>query len=332
WRAVAIHVRQLLIRTHPADVPSIMRLWYIRLVALVRLKLYEFANSELMKISNGGDLDNPALRYEAYPDVFGANKSGPMVTFELRAFWARLPSFKGNHHESINRMYTLLYTCRTMIRNAKTEASPSRIWHARAAQLQLQIANLLLDLKDHRAATGILRALVSSYPTDAPLACALGRLYLQLGNTPAARALFDQPRFRSQPPNSPLNLLNKAFLYIAEGDFQAALSPLTALLAHHSDPSLSSTSPPQNVPSTTHALNNLALAHLYTGNVVQAVSFLDSTVIEQPATAGVCPPLLFNLSSLYDLCDATLDRKRRLVAHVVAKYAGDDFDTSCLKL
>lgn len=54
-------------------------------------------------------------------------------------------------------------------------------------------------------------------------------------------------------------------------------------------------------------------------------------MIDMPGKAGVCEELLFNLCSLYELTDLTAERKRKLVGNVVARFAGDDFETACLK-
>ncbi|KAI8589627.1 hypothetical protein BDZ88DRAFT_417480 [Geranomyces variabilis] len=313
WRSVASYARSRLIDTHPTDVPAIMRLWFVRIHALTKLKLHEFASGELQKVAP--DLDSVALRYETYPETF-PGRSGSMVSFEIRMYWARIPAFKGRPMETINRLYALLRAVRAVGAESGGDESERARAATRAVQVQLSIANIfLVDLRDHRAATAILVALCVQYPTDAQLAAALGRLYLQVGNIPAARAAF--ARHPGAAPTT--RLANQAFLDLAEGAFPESLEPLTNLLAA------------QASASPTH-FNNVALAHLYTGNVTQAVSFLDSIVVEQPQRAASCEELLFNLCSLYDLCDCSVERKRKLVAGVVAKWAGDSFNPACLKL
>ncbi|TPX71411.1 hypothetical protein SpCBS45565_g01058 [Spizellomyces sp. 'palustris'] len=326
WRSVAILARQRLIATHPTQVKEIMRLWFVRLTALARLKLFEFASSELHKVG-ATDLDPPNLRYEKYLDVF-PNANGSMLSFEIRLFWARIPSFKGHHQESINRMYKLLYICRRMVQqcksgSGKSEDEPESVWRNREGQIQLQIANLLLDLKDHRAASAVLRAVSQSRASDANLLSALGRVHLQMGNVTTARDVFQRvsdlvSKDVSQSARHDLVLSNRAFLHMAEGEWESAVNCLTQLLGLN--------------PTSVVCVNNLALCQLYTGNVGQAVSFLDSIAIDMPRKAGVCEELLFNLCSLYDLTDMSVERKRKLLGSVVSRFAGDDFDPACLKL
>ncbi|KAI9104534.1 hypothetical protein DFS34DRAFT_575911, partial [Phlyctochytrium arcticum] len=327
WRSVAILARQRLLAMHPAEVKEIMRWWFVRLLALAKLKLFEFASGELTKVGCV-DLDPPNLRYEKYPECFPDIK-GSMLSFEIRMFWARLPGFKGAQQESISRFYRLLHMTRQMIRTCNfsgdgvAEMEPKHRWMAREAQIQIQIANLLIDLKDYRPASAILRALSVTRPDDPDLLSGLGRLYLQLGNMGAARSVFTRTadligRDPSLTKRPDLLLGNEAFLRMSEGDWERAVITLTQLLGLN--------------PSSAVWVNNLALCQLYTGNVGQAVSFLDSIAIDMPRKAGVCEELLFNLCSLYDLTDLSIERKRKLLATVVSRSAGDDFDPACLKL
>ncbi|KAL3898880.1 MAG: hypothetical protein SGCHY_002430 [Lobulomycetales sp.] len=71
---------------------------------------------------------------------------------------------------------------------------------------------------------------------------------------------------------------------------------------------------------------------MYTGDVAQAVSFLESSVVESPARAGVNETLIFNLVTMYDLGEGSLGKKSKLLAGVVAKYTGDAFEAESLKL
>ena len=69
----------------------------------------------------------------------------------------------------------------------------------------------------------------------------------------------------------PVLLMNRGLFYIAFGDFDLAGKYLTAML----------TVDPQAT-----AINNLAIAQLYNGNVGQAISFLESFCVESPKSAG----------------------------------------------
>ncbi|KAJ3330012.1 hypothetical protein HDU76_006666 [Blyttiomyces sp. JEL0837] len=131
-----------------------------------------------------------------------------------------------------------------------------------------------------------------------------------------------------------LVLSNRAFYAIAaDADWETACRYLTELVSINA-PSADS-SPESNMANPgdkAGAINNLAVCHLYMGNVGQALSFLETLAVENPSLAGGCPSLLFNLATLYDLADQSLERKRRLLGTVVASGAGDDLETACLKM
>ncbi|KAJ3202905.1 Trafficking protein particle complex subunit 12, partial [Clydaea vesicula] len=99
---------------------------------------------------------------------------------------------------------------------------------------------------------------------------------------PQSQANIDQ-----KPPANffdfPRLLLNRALLYLAIGENEIAANYFTALVT---------------VEPSGMAVNNLAVAKLYTGDVGQAISFLESICVEKPNEAGICENLIFNLCTL----------------------------------
>ncbi|KAI8811591.1 hypothetical protein BJ742DRAFT_736529 [Cladochytrium replicatum] len=330
WRGVALLARKKLIACHPGQVDEIMWLWFFRFIALSKLNLLELAQLEIDKL---GEFDSPELRFEMYPDLFpsgedGKPRQGWMVSFELRVFHAKLPGLRGNVMESINRLYKLMFEYRVELSNNDISAQEALSLHSRLGVLQTLVVNHLLELRDTSLALEVTGALLKGTGRNPDALSAQGRTFLQLGDIPAARAAFaevqklvDSPDFKpgGAPPNRPdLVLMNLGFLHMAEGEFEQAVSVLTELL----------TMDPQNAV----AVNNLAVCQLYMGNVGQAISFLESIAIDMPTKAGICHPLLFNLSTLFDLTDQSKERKKRLLLNVVVKHAGDNFSADSLKL
>jgi tetratricopeptide (TPR) repeat protein len=339
WRGTAILARNRLVglQSAPNKVKEIMDWWLVRLVALEKLRYFDILAAEMDRL---GDFDAPELRYDSYPDLF-PGMAGTMVSFELRLFSARAPSLRGGHHESISRLYRLLYECRINTKQflmAGPTSSDLRLWQDREAHIQLTVAGLMLDLKDYRLAISILQGIVQSRPNHADAISALARTYLQLGDIYNAKRLFATAESCIVPQNSEiapgsdeaiiqcerpeLVLSNRAFVAIADNDWESAVKYFTNLL---------------NLPDRTGArtatvMNNLAVCHLYTGNVSQSLSFLETVSVEMPSIAGGCAPLLFNLATLYDLADQSMERKRRMLGTVVAAGAGDDLDPGCLKM
>jgi hypothetical protein len=69
---LAKYAQQQLIQCDPRDVDEIMKLWYCRILALCKLRLYKLAQAELDRL---GELDRPELYYDSHPGLF-PNQSG----------------------------------------------------------------------------------------------------------------------------------------------------------------------------------------------------------------------------------------------------------------
>ncbi|KAI8996702.1 hypothetical protein BC832DRAFT_535314 [Gaertneriomyces semiglobifer] len=324
WRGAAVLAKRKLIETHPVQVKDIMRLWLLRLTALIRLRQFEFAYTELERL-DVGNYHNVEWRYETYPDVF-PGMSGCMITFEIKSLWATMPGRHGNHGESLNRLYQLVSECKGMARrcravNGTADDEAESVWLSRGQALQLQVASYLVELRDYRTAGAILHAL-SHTSVDPDILSALGRIFMQAGNVSIAQTIFKRVNevlgSADASVRPDLVLSNSACIFMCDGDWERAAAYLTQLLTLN--------------PSSAVCVNNLALCQLYSGNVSQAVSFLDSSIIDVPKKAGVAEQILFNLCSLYDLMDVSHERKKLLVTNVLSRFVGDDFDPSCLKL
>ncbi|ORY41248.1 hypothetical protein BCR33DRAFT_718897 [Rhizoclosmatium globosum] len=209
-------------------------------------------------------------------------------------------------------------------------------------------ADLLVEEGQYRAASNILRGVIDTSATkDAELYSALARIELQIGNMAEASkwiqaaerelCLKQQVENTSILPSTDFSkrdiiLTNRALFAVASsGDWKLASTHLTELLeyAHSIQPPPTSISSSYSIPVI---VNNISVCHLYSGNVAQALSHLESLMLELPQVCGGSASLVFNLATLYDLTDNSMERKRRLLGGVVASYAGDDLEGGCLKL
>ncbi|KAJ8324404.1 Trafficking protein particle complex subunit 12 [Batrachochytrium dendrobatidis] len=397
WRSVAQLARSDIIASHPASVDRISRLWLLRWYALSRLKHIDLIQSEMDRM---GDLESTELTFERFPDVW-LNRQGPLASFELRLFCHLVPAMKGNHYESIHRMYKLLYGYRKhaqmhaqKLRNQDTSDAtsvfeslkpntdmsqpnveeidsvqskpptfdPISDWKRVQPIILIHIANLLVDIQDYTNASSIMQSLHQLNPDNLDIFAAMGRLHLQVGNLPSAKKVFLQiesklgipldtqslpsgvegnkrldqgsgakmgtsilkstilgPQVPLDIPRADLILSHRGMLCLAEGEYDQAISYFTE----------SVTRSPLPLPIL---INNLALAQLYSGNVNQAASFLESLSAERPKVVASTPGLVFNLCTLYDLVERSLEKKRRFLADVVGVYGGDDFASENIKV
>lgn len=114
-----------------------------------------------------------------------------------------------------------------------------------------------------------------------------------------------------------LVLFHRALILFALDKCKEAIGNLTDLLSL--------------MPDSAHAVNCLSLFHLYSGDVTQGSNFLESFLITHPLIGGKNPQMIFNLTSMYDLTDSSLAKKRALMK-VIIQGCGDDFDPSIMKL
>jgi tetratricopeptide (TPR) repeat protein len=303
-----------------------MKLWHIRWTALLKLKLYDIIIAEMDKLKFS---DMQDLIFENYKDVF-PDRHGQMISFDCLFLMCRIPSLKGNYHESIHKVYKLLY--------------PQKPWDYRPTaeqhrKLTFFVVNLLTKLPDYPMATKLLFSILKYQDKDMEIWSTLGRLQLQQGDIDGAIRSFikvleiliqvesllglcssDESTFVNLPTTfarPDLVLSQRGFVLFAQDKYVEALQYFTELLTL--------------LPDNPSVMNNVAVCHLYSGNVGQAASFLESFMVGHPKEGSNYPELLFNLASMYDLTDSSLSKKRSLLKTIL-HGCGDDFDPDCLKL
>ncbi|RKO97785.1 hypothetical protein CAUPRSCDRAFT_2638, partial [Caulochytrium protostelioides] len=183
--------------------------------------------------------------------------------------------------------------------------------------------SVFMLMKDYVSASARLQLLVELYPDAIDLWVALARVALQVGHVEAAEQCVRQAEHcPAATYRKDIILAHRAYLAIARGDNDAASQALLGILAQAK----------LDLKRKSIAIHNLGICQLYSGNVGQAISYLESMAIDTPDLAAMSHELLFNLATLYDLTDKSTQRKCRILAQVVAPWAGDNFDPECLKL
>jgi hypothetical protein len=125
-------------------------------------------------------IDLKDYMYEDYQDIF-PRKSGCMISFNLLLLMNCLPSYKGLHYESINRLYKMVY--------------PVNSWDFRPTKEQhltilLKIVVILVKISDLSLAVELLKSIVIGNSESLDILGLLGRLQLQLGDIEGARGTF----------------------------------------------------------------------------------------------------------------------------------------------
>ncbi|KIY70574.1 hypothetical protein CYLTODRAFT_347478 [Cylindrobasidium torrendii FP15055 ss-10] len=310
WRALARMVRDRLVTTNPEDLVLVLGLWYIRLACLARLRLF---NQTAAECTNLFSVLNGIVPATARDWVFER-----VLPFELEVMQARLSHWAGDPMGYLDALSALLAKCRRRSRQCGNDDTSRAMWKERGTRVSLMLASQLMEMKDFGAATKLIEPLCSQQGTAAAaLRSTVARIYLQAGQIHRAAAHF---AFVDQDPEVTQDAkdMNAALLASANGEWERSAQILFKLLETDAENYV--------------AVNNIAVALLGQGKVMEGIATLERALKTSPSTVVVSEPFLFNLSTLYELRSATAADKKRDLLIEVAQWSGDGLRTSCLKM
>ncbi|KAI0654039.1 hypothetical protein C8Q70DRAFT_1030630 [Cubamyces menziesii] len=362
WRAIARQARDRIVEADPEDVPYILSLWYLRLSALARMRLFNQTTAECTNLFS--------VLHAVAPPAARAYLLARVLPFELDVLHARLKYWAGDHVGYLDALAALLRRCRAQARAAaaRGDQAGKAMWTERGARVVLIIASQLIEMRDYTAAAKLLEPLCTQPgPTTSPaLRSAVARIYLQGGYVAQAAAHF--AAVAADPTADPAQkAMNAALFAAAEGEWARAEAELARVR--------------EGDPENWVAVNDLAVVLLNQGRIREvrcrsagagALSLLVlcrgsptyvgcrrsrcwkkpctrprrrssrpsrscstsvSVVREKRQAACFQSPVLTNsIATLYELRSAAgADKKRELLVEV-AKWAGDGLRTTCLKL
>nr|KAG5702081.1 hypothetical protein BaRGS_032330 [Batillaria attramentaria] len=312
--------------------PQMLQLWYCRMALLVKLRVYETAESEMRAFQN---LDTPDLYFEFYPQLYPGRR-GSMVCFAMRLLHADLPHLNGRSQETLDRLYYMLAVVRKIISNLESDlcedgsagvvSSESRklsldLWTGRERQVLYKIASTLLSVRDYQAALSVYNSLLDKDPTErANLLTGISRIHLQMGNVTMANELHSEVEklvTKADNVSACRNAMNKGLSAMCVNNFSEAYNHFKTAV--------------QLAPTDTCAVNNMAVCSLYLGRLKDALNTLESIVHSDPAR-NLHEGILFNLCTLYELESSRALHKKQAVLDMVSKHKGDGFPIACLKM
>ncbi|ERT00686.1 uncharacterized protein SPSK_07539 [Sporothrix schenckii 1099-18] len=330
FRAAAIvAARQLVAQPDPTDYARIFSLFYTRLACLLLLDMTSLAAQEAKALE---DLNSPFYRGEADPN----DPSGlppHLAPWALRVLHVRLQALGfGDPRRAVMSYYELAREARVRIAAALAthDNSVRELWKARLSELGIQVAGALIEMDDMAGAAAHLANLStpssassSSSPTTTTATLATRRidmakalLWLQLGDVDAARAAMgrdgasqaagddtaDSP-FETGKSGDAGDLAPRvvaALCDMADGEYRTALAAWRALR--------------DDAPDDEMIGVNLAVCLLYVGQMQEGRAVLEGLV-----DAGYSShTLLFNLSTMYELCT---DRAKAMKLNLAQRVA-----------
>ena len=191
----------------------------------------------------------------------------------------------------------------------KTKDKVERItWNARLGDLGIRVANALVEMGDLEGTGRHLESLrIGQFEKeqDQLLRARLLLLYLRIGDLTAAKSCIGNRKDEEYADN-PYTSTLVPLLSMAEGNYSDAISHLSAL---EKDKPSAALQPLFN--------QNLAVCLLYKGEITKARSLLESLI----SSGQSFPTLIFNLSTIFELCT---DRSRSLKTGLAEKITRRD--------
>ncbi|KAI8978908.1 hypothetical protein BDB01DRAFT_253383 [Pilobolus umbonatus] len=306
WRAVAKYTRQQIVQSEPTKIDHILKLWHMRLLALIKLNLCQLAAAELEKL---GDLDRSEL--------IDPHTQESMVPYALWILWARLPSYLKQVSVTLERLTMLAVKCMKL---KKKNDARREIWAHREVQTYLVLATHLICIKDYTTAAKVMESILHQVPDQVDILSGLGRLYLQMGDMDKANQIFHhlESVVGEKEHVKETVGINQSFLSMAQGDWLSARDRLQKIYDSNKENLL--------------VMSNLAVCEVYLGNLLKAIELLEALTRENPSSAGTCETAITNICTLYELRYEDATSKKVEIMKQVSRWAGDSFQQDCIKL
>lgn len=329
WRALANYARDNIIQAAPSDLATILQLWHLRLHSLLNLLLPHQHYQELSSLFL-------AIRQSSIPPT-ALDKAMP---FELEVFLARSKAYvpvagsgAGNEKDLVGAVEDLTLLCRRCKYRARQagravvgiEGSDGRadvrLWENRALRVGMTLAGVVVEMRDYPAAIALLQPMLdleedSRLPPS--LFLALISLHLSSGSLLKARAILE--RLLEHPTAAlAIKATGKGLVASSYGNWplmQDTLKDITVdgLLGVGAV-----------------VINNLAVGLLNAGKLQEAVDLLQTQLKDKPSSSYV-EPLLFNLTTMYELQSGSSSQRKVNVLLQTANSVGDGLKPGCLKL
>ena len=324
WRLVLDKTKHFLLTpgsSPGAGSPQWLAAKTYQIASLVKLRSHAAASEEMRAL---GDLDDPR---------YNTNADGSCATpFALRLIRADLPRLLGRMSESLDAHYALAERCSREANAAADEDEKTRWSRRRDCALHAAV-NLHLGAKDHLAALARLDWLARRCASTAERAVVLslaGRVHLHLGDVDGARMCFDAAAAAAGPVDEPRDDddgydYTRAQRAIDAGLLAFATKEYATGKKHFEDALRVS-------PRDPDAANNLAVAHVYVGDLAGGVKVLERAMTTDVTANAQKESLATNLCSMYELLAPEPVVAKRALAGWLGRVAPDDLDLTCTRL
>ncbi|RAL15540.1 uncharacterized protein BO97DRAFT_215613 [Aspergillus homomorphus CBS 101889] len=281
----------------PTDIKRIFALFYTRLACLQLSGNTINAAQESKALE---DLTSAFYYVEPLPEKSEKGPSYPrhIVPWPLRVLAVRLQSIGfGDSRRGIGGLYEIGLEARREILRPDLNPAERQLWRERLADLGIRNVNALIEMGDLNAAKQALDSLRMSGIDKAFCTSRKTLLLVMIGDLDSARQLCSEGSEAEQ------GFFN-ALLSMAEGQYNTAADEWRSLLERE-----------RYRPDEAIIQQNLAVCLLYTGQLNEAREVLESLVQKEHSF----PSLVYNLSTVYELCSEKAAKLKNELVETVAK-------------
>lgn len=287
FRRAAEAALTAILQSPPTAAEHIFQLLYTRLACLVLIHRPDIAAAEAL----------PLVELSAR-NLPGAQDIVDLVPWELRLLLVRVQSIGAadGGRRSIMALYALAGEVRANLRLARKDDDESEIdlWRSRLCEVGLRVCDALVEMGELETATRHLDTLTDVDSDELAYRKALLRLRVGdvAGSERCAQKLKDDIKRKCL----------EALLRVADGDHEDAVAKWQALIDDH--------------PDHEQFAFNAAVSLLYTGHIAAARDLLE----DQAKNMSMSPTLLFNVSTVYELCtERATEKKTALIQQAAAR-------------
>ncbi|KAF2818962.1 hypothetical protein CC86DRAFT_149332 [Ophiobolus disseminans] len=299
YRLAAVSAaRSIVTGASPHDHSTLLHLLHIRLACLCLINEHALAAQESKVL---GDLSSGFYRHPL--------TNAHLVPWDLRLLVVRLAALGyGDWRKGIMGYYELARECRESIVKANTSDEEKNIWRARLRDCGIRVANVLVEMGDLEGAGRHLATLSdgdTSTQSTREISLMETLVWLRVGDIASARRCLAQASSASDS-TALIDATLHALIQLADSEFEDASTSFRALHEAH--------------PSDAMIAQNLAVCLVYTGRIAEANDILAKLVDESAPFHS----LVFNLSTVYELCtERNKDKKVDLASRLARRKGGD---------
>ncbi|KAF2111790.1 hypothetical protein BDV96DRAFT_498860 [Lophiotrema nucula] len=301
YRLAAIAAaRNIVNAAAPTDYETLFHLLHIRLACLCLISEHALAAQESKVL---GDLSSTFYRHPL--------TDTHLVPWDLRILVVRLAALGyGEWRKGIMGYYELARECRENIVKVELEED-RKLWRTRLKDCGIRVANVLVEMGELEGAGRHLNTLSPSHgasPEEKDILLMETLVWLRVGDTIAAKRCLSAARQTSSSSSNDDIATGAltALIHLANSDYTPAVTLLQTLHSHH--------------PADAMITQNLAVALLYTGQIAEARNLLT----ELSDTSPPFHSLIFNLSTIYELCtERNREKKVALSERVAGRKGGE---------